>query len=771
MIVVLIVGILVTASLAAGALLGFPLPENVAFWALAALTLLLTISVCISSRRKGKMLTIKSEKSDTEKERDELAEKLSKSESALIEYIKAAELDSETTAKFMTLLSMLLRVSPADADTLLRRAVRFFASETETPKPPETAFMTETFITDALAPALSGIASTHMNIAINIPESFPAKLGGPLCTVRSIITETAEAAISLPPRELLIDIDFKVRNDLLDIRFIFEAVGIPLSKAEIDILTGPVSRGGAGSALFSAKNKTEAMGGKFDIKPRGGNTLFSVTLPLTHKDGGIIGGRAAREIANLRFLHCDFEYIPYGRVLVIDKNARSRSIFADLLMLHGLKTYTAADTEAAVKIIRAGEHFDLIFLDFKTAENTALLRENGYDNTVIAVSAEEISQNIIQDGDFAGQIRKPVELRVVESVLQQFIVSRQPPAVIAAASYSRKKTERKIPPAPAPAPAPEPEPLTDEPTFEETLAAVENLGDLPAGAAPPQSTDVNEARADTIRPYNEPEIKKTPVTKAEFIVLADDIFIKLYETMSSDLRAFAEHAKTIKNACADMGNSDLTAKARALEFAAKDGKTAYIAEFTPDFLSALRDFSDSLVTVLPVSDAYVSSAVKSLTPAKNNVGAYIIRPQTNQTQTSPKPATKPALAETSVASEILSRDLPAGAAPPTPEKSAPRENAQPAEIDEAQADTISNSRPYTAPGREKSAPALLNTIISACGDFDTPRALEAVNSVDTDKLNAMAYGLVEEIKSLIMIGELAEAAELSRNLLEDIDEL
>jgi CheY-like chemotaxis protein len=720
MIVVLIVGILVTAALAAGALLGFPLPENVAFWALAALTLLLTIAVTISRRRKGKMLLIKSEKTETEKERDEIAEKLEKTEALLIEYTKAAELDNETITKFITLLSMLLRVSPADADTLLRRTVRFFSSEPETPGAHETAFMTETFITDALSPALSSGAAAHMNIAINIPESFPMKLSGALSAARSIIAEAAEAAISLPPKELLIDIDFKVIGDIYGVRFIFEAVGIPLSKAEIDILTGGVSRGGTGAALYSAKKRTEALNGKFEIKQRGSNTLFSVMIPFLNKGAGIIGAKAAKDIANLRFLLCDFEYIPYGRVLVIDKNARSRSAFADLLMLHGLKTYTAADIDAAVKLIRAGEHFNVVFLDIKAAENTALLRESGYDGVVIAMSPAEIPKNVITEGDFGGQIRKPAELRVVESLLNQFIVSRQPPAVIAAASYSRKKTERKAVGAdiirPQPTPTPEPQPTPDEPTFEETLAAVENLSEPvieeeiitePETQPEPQPTPIEP----------EPEIKKTPVTKAEFIVLADDIFIKLYETMGGDLRVFAEHAKTIKNACADIGNSDLTAKARALEFAAKDGKTAYINEFTPEFLSALRAFSDSLVTVLPVSDAYVSSAVKVF-----NAPAPEPKPE-------PKPEPEP---------KIEPKQEPVKSTPET---------------------------------HKKSPSALLNTIISACGGFDAPRALEAVNSIDTDRLNAMAYGLIEEIKSLIAVGELADAAELAENLLEDIADL
>jgi CheY-like chemotaxis protein len=723
MIVVLIVGILVTASLVAGAILGFPLPENVAFYSLAALTLLLTISVTVSSRRKGKLRDEKTEKDDTIKERDEIAEKLKETEQKLTDIKKKHNLDSETAVKFITLVSMLFRVSPPDAAALLSRTVRFFSAPPETPAAENVVFSSEAFITDALTPALSETAAAHIKISVNIPDSFPAKLSGSLAAARNIITETVFAALSLPPRELLIDIDFTAKGDFYDIRFIIEAVSVNLSKAEIDILTGAVSRGGAGAALFEAKARANTLGGSLEIKPRGSDTLFTVTLPLKNSGGGIIGSKAARDIASLRFLHCDFEFIPYGRVLIIDKNPRSRFAFSDLLLLHGLKTYTAADTESAVKLIRAGENFGIIFLDFDTSESTKFLRENGFDGTVIAVSAEELGADKLEAGEFAGQIRKPPELRVIESVLGQFIISRQPPAVIAAAGYSRKKAAKPLLPEPI-----KPQP---EPTFEETLTAIDNLT---VGADVHSRPQFAQTSPETPTPQTVPQFVETPpvsepqittpehITKAQFAALSDEIFIKLYETMDTDLKAFAEHAKTIKNACADIGNSDLTAKARSLEFAAKDGKTAFIAEFTPEFLSALKSFADSLLEN-KAADPYISNAVKTLAQPQGILnGAPIAQKPAPEPQPEPQPMPVPV---------------------PVPEA------AQPAP-----------SKP-TARG-------LTETIISACREFDSARAKEAVNAINTDEINAMAYGLVEEIKSLIAIGELAEAVEMAENLLDDL---
>jgi CheY-like chemotaxis protein len=773
----------VTASFVAGALLGFPLPENVGFYSLAAMTVLLVVSLAVSQKRKGKLKTSKTEKADKEREIEEIREKLQKAEAALDKNIADQRLDDETTVKFMTLVSKLLRVSPADAYTLLRRTIRFFSEEPESEGTQNAVFSTETLITEAFAAAFSETEDSGVHIIINIPESFPAKLSGAEREIRNILTQTAEAAISLPPRSLEIDVDFITKGEGYDIRFIFEATGIPLSKSETDILTGAVSRGGVGGKLHFAKSKTEAIGGKFDIKPRGGNTLFTVIFPALKTAGGVIGKRAAKDIHSLLFLDCDFEYIPYGRVLICDKNPRRRMAFSDLLMLHGLKTYTAADAAAAAGLIRSGENFGVIFLDFDTEDNTKILSDSGYDGIVIAVTASELPQSVISENGFGGQIRKPADPRVVESILNQFIISRQPPAVIAAASYSKKKTvltgAKVLPESTAN--------RTDEPTPEETLKALENLGEnLGENAEPvyespefaPESAGLTAetaaAKPEVSAPQSagpSPKITKTAVTKAEFIALSDEIFIKLYETMETDLAAFSEHAKTIKTACADIGNSDLTAKARALEFAAKDGKRAFISEFTPDFLTELRNFAESLSDTPKKNDAFLSAAVKTLAepiPAAGTPPVYQKKPQKELGEEIPVATVLKAAPPASTAAEMPQ---------PANEQSAPQ-NVSPIAPGLAQQNTSQiaqqNSNPQSAPQKiaptvEEIASKSLETVIAALGDFDSPRALEAVEMIDADKLNVMAHGLIEEIKSLIAIGELAEAAEMAQNLLEDFE--
>jgi CheY-like chemotaxis protein len=715
MIIVLIIGILVTASFVAGAVLGFPLPENVAFYSLAALTALLTLSVFISRRRKGRLLNEKSEKKDIEAEAEALAAKLTETEEKLAETLQNRRLEEDTAVKFITLVAKLLRVSPADAATLLKRTIRFHSEEpAEFILSAPRVFSTETLITEAFAAAFCDCATANIEITINIAESFPAKFKGHERAIRSALTAIAETAIMLPPRALSIDIDFTTKGDGYDIRFIFEAAGIPLSKAEIEIMIGAVSRGGVGGELRSAKRTAEATHGSFDIKPRGGNTLFTAVFGVEKTAGGVIGSKAAKDIRQLRFLSCDFEFIPYGRVLVCDNNPRRLMAFSDLLMLHGLKTYTAADAEAAAALIRTGENFGVIFLDYDTEQTTKLFRDSGFDGIVIAVSRDELPQNTVTENGFGGQMRKPADPRVVESVLRQFIVSRQPPAVIAAASYSKIKTVKQPPVLPE---------KTTEPTLEETLAAVEKLGE------PPETTQ--EAA---------PAVEKAETTKADFILLADEIFIKLYETMDSDLAAFSEHAKAIKIACTDIGNTDLTAKARALEFAAKDGKRAFISEFTPEFLSALKDFSDTL-TEKPTQDAFVATAVKELEPAK------VIR-----AAQPPQPAQK---AQSSPEVFVNEEQIDAAAAV--------------AAEAVASAPALAGAANAAAVAAEKSDKKLVETIISSCGDFDSVRALEALRLIDTDALNAVAYGLLEEIKSLIAIGELSEAAEMAENLLENLN--
>ncbi|MDR0991627.1 MAG: hypothetical protein LBL87_01840 [Ruminococcus sp.] len=747
MIVVLIIGILVTASLVAGALLDFPLTNDIAFWSLAALTALLTVSVFVSRRRKGRLRSANEEKDNESELRAELEKKLEETEKELEAVKKTALTDRKTAKKFLTLVSMLLRVSPADAHTLLLRTIRFFVTRPSLEDDEKTVFTAESLITDTFASALCGV-SAGMPISINIPDSFPAKLCGPEELIRSALSETAEAVALLPPQAVNIDIDFTDRGESLEIRFIFEAVGLPLSKGEADILTGAVSRGGAGGSLHSAKTIAESLGGSFEIKRRGEGTLFTVIFPLSHGGGGVIGNSAARGIAALRFLQCDFDYMPYGRVLICDSNPRSRIAYADLFLLHGLKTYTAADCESAVKLIRAGENFGVVFFDTKCGDSSAPLRESGYDGVVIAVTDDDLSKDDLSGGGFDGFIKKPCDFHIIESVLRQFIVSRQPPAVIAAATYTRSKTIREKAPPVQNTPVQNIPAKDNEPTFEETLSALERL---PSPESAPQNTDEPSPKTEPETPqFQTVELPRITtnvqgISKTEFTALADEIFIKLYETMDSDLKEFAAQAKLIKNACADIGNTDLTAKARALEFAAKDGKTAFIGEFTPEFLSDLKRYADSL-SQSPQSAPLVSAAVKNLAvppEIKNTPPILPVKPPVQPVQ-------------------------PAQAAPPEQNnETAPQsENAPESEPEQA----IETDETAETPEENSLAQthAALETIMSACEGFDSARALEAAKMIDTDSLDAMSHGLVEEIKSLISIGELAEAAEMAENLLDDL---
>jgi CheY-like chemotaxis protein len=786
MIVILIIGILVTASFVAGAFLDFPLTDDIAFWSLAALTVLLTVSFFVAHRRKGKLITAREEKTSESEQRGQLEEKLRETEKKLEETRRAALLDGKTAKKFLTLVSMLLRVSPADAHTLLLRTIRFFTAKPYLDDDAETVFSTETLIADSFAAAFCDNNTAGMKIFINIPDSFPVKLRGPEELVRTVIAETAQTVVSLPPAAVNIDIDFTDRGEVLDVRFIFEAAGLPISKNEADILTGAVSRGGAGGSLYSAKTIAETLGGSFDIKRRGEGTLFTVILPLSRGGGGIIGNSAARNIASLQFLQCDFDYMPYGRVLICDKNPRSRIAYADLLLLHGLKTYTAADTESAVKLIRAGENFGVIFFDFDGENDCSALRECGFDGTVIALSENDISKDGLQSAGFDGHIKKPCDFRIIESVLRQFIVSRQPPAVIAAATYTRTKTlKSQMPPETAPIAAPD---KNAEPTFEETLSALANLPSVDEAALPDQTAQtetVQTPQAEAVPAAQPvPSQPATPrittnaqgISKTEFIALADEIFIKLYETMDSDLKEFAAQAKLIKNACADLGNTDLTAKARALEFAAKDGKTAFIGEFTPEFLSDLKRYADSL-SASPQPASLVSAAVKILAetpgikntppilpaaPASESMPSAQLEPRAETMQNREDSA--PSVQREPTAETLQNREdsVPSAQREPTAETAPNREIAAPPFI------PAENPQEVPPQTRQNSANAALESVVSACGDFDSARALEAVSLIDTDKLDAMSYGLIEEIKSLISIGELDEAAEMAGNLLEDL---
>ena len=143
-----------------------------------------------------------------------------------------------------------------------------------------------------------------------------------------------------------------------------------------------------------------------------------------------------------------YEYMPYGRVLVVDDVESNLFIAKGLLAPYGLYIETAKNGLEAIEKIRNDYDYDLVFMDHMMpkmdgVKTTKILRDMGYTCPIIALTANAVvgQEEIYLANGFDGFLPKPIDTRELDLLLNAFIRDRKPPEIVAAAR--REQEEQK----------------------------------------------------------------------------------------------------------------------------------------------------------------------------------------------------------------------------------------------------------------------------------------------------------------------------------------
>jgi CheY-like chemotaxis protein len=124
--------------------------------------------------------------------------------------------------------------------------------------------------------------------------------------------------------------------------------------------------------------------------------------------------------------------MPCGKVLVVDDFYINLRVAEEVLWGYGLDVETASSGYEAIKRVKAGEVYDVIFMDHLMPRMDGIeaereLRRFGYKGAIIALTASVTgSDDIFLNNGFDGVIPKPIDERRVEEVLAKFVF-KQPP--------------------------------------------------------------------------------------------------------------------------------------------------------------------------------------------------------------------------------------------------------------------------------------------------------------------------------------------------------
>jgi signal transduction histidine kinase/CheY-like chemotaxis protein/HPt (histidine-containing phosphotransfer) domain-containing protein len=203
---------------------------------------------------------------------------------------------------------------------------------------------------------------------------------------------------------------------------------------------------GTGLGMNITRNLIKLMDGNITVESTPGlGSTFTVFLPQDCADNKPIGQRLAENLMTLnvkstsrmRNMQVTREFMPYGRILVVDDVETNLYVARGLMAPYGLSVDTAISGFEAVDRIRDGSIYDIIFMDHMMPrmdgiEATKIIRSFGYTAPIVALTANALAgqAEMFMSEGFDDFISKPIDIRQLNSVLNRMIRDKQPSEVI-----------------------------------------------------------------------------------------------------------------------------------------------------------------------------------------------------------------------------------------------------------------------------------------------------------------------------------------------------
>ena len=311
---------------------------------------------------------------------------------------------------------------------------------------------------------------------------------------------------------------------------------------------------GAGLGMSITKHLVKLMNGEIHVESEPGKgSVFTVRLlqglvsgssnlgkELTKKIGQLRPGRTTH-IKKSPVIH---EYMPYGRILVVDDIETNLYVTRGLLTPYGLSVETASSGYEAIEKVKNGASWDIIFMDhympgMDGIEAAKIIRSLGYKRHIVALTANVLAgqAEMFFANGFDDFISKPIDIRQLNAVLNKLVRDKYPVEIVEAARRLKSSMVKSSVP----------------------------------------QLSVNS------------EIAKIFTRDAEkSIAVLEAIHEKRYNYADDDIRSYVINVHAMKSALANIGEAKLSAVAYRLEEAGRQQNIAAISDETPAFLTALK---------------------------------------------------------------------------------------------------------------------------------------------------------------------------------------
>jgi len=424
-----------------------------------------------------------------------------------------------------------------------------------------TEYDVPSLINDVVQVNIVRIASKPINFVLDVSENLPSNFYGDELRLKEILNNLLSNAIKYTSKgQVKLSISHTLLGEDALLRFVVEDTGQGMKPEDQNRLFSDYLRfnteinrsiEGSGLGLNIARKLVEMMNGTIKVESEyGKGSAFTVEVKQKVVECKAIGAEISeklrnfafsgeKQLSNMRIIH---EYMPYGSVLIVDDVDTNLYVANGLLTPYGLKIDMVNSGFSAIDKIQKGNIYDIIFMDHMMPEmdgieTTKKIREFGYDGKIVALTANALVGNdeMFKQNGFDGFLSKPIDVLLLDAMLNEFIRKKKPPEVIEEARRQKPGT---------------------------------NL-----------LKSLNDGN----------HLAKIFVQDAKKVVeKLENLLIRKSEMSDEDLHLFTINVHAIKSALASVGEQELSSVALNLEEAGRAKDKVAVLEKTPAFLSALK---------------------------------------------------------------------------------------------------------------------------------------------------------------------------------------
>jgi CheY-like chemotaxis protein/nitrogen-specific signal transduction histidine kinase/HPt (histidine-containing phosphotransfer) domain-containing protein len=308
------------------------------------------------------------------------------------------------------------------------------------------------FINDTVQLNFVQIGSKPIKLILDLDETIPSRLIGDELRIKQILNNILSNAVKYTDSgHVKLNISHQKHGDDVILCFVVEDTGQGMKQEDCEKLFSEYTRfnlganrekQGTGLGLSIAKNLIELMEGTIKAESEyGKGSIFTVTIKQKAVECEPIGSMISDRLKNFSFIGLKqsekFKIVrqpmPYGSVLVVDDVETNIYVAQGFLSPYKLNIDLAISGFETIDLIKSGKTYDVIFMDHMMpkmdgVEATRELRSLGYKGIILALTANALAGNkeMFMKNGFDGFISKPIDMRELNSVLNEFIRDKYP---------------------------------------------------------------------------------------------------------------------------------------------------------------------------------------------------------------------------------------------------------------------------------------------------------------------------------------------------------